>query len=182
VSLAVQSIDAAQHERAPFEALIAAFRLEDGTALDLLRRFERCGWPPCAGIIVAADDLQFETFVALWDRNALGLYEPVSDTTLCTLAFVLCERRSRALVRLEKSYKLSERQAVVLELAIAGATDKDAADVLGCTRGAIAKHWERIFDKTGARSQRDVLALVVRSLGVPTRRGAFVHRAAHQDG
>jgi len=52
-----------------------------------------------------------------------------------------------------KHTKLTRREQQVIALAAQDLSDKMTADVLGCSRRTITKHWESIFRKTGTHSR-----------------------------
>jgi DNA-binding CsgD family transcriptional regulator len=62
------------------------------------------------------------------------------------------------------SYNLSPQERRVLLAAVQGVADKLVADDLGVSRSTISTYWKRIFGKTQCRSQRDVLAHLLRTL------------------
>ena len=59
-------------------------------------------------------------------------------------------------------YGLSPKETMLLELAVAGKNNDEAAEVLGCSRPTVGTYWHRIFNKRGLRSQRDVIASILR--------------------
>jgi DNA-binding CsgD family transcriptional regulator len=68
-----------------------------------------------------------------------------------------------------RRFRLSGQEGRLLLCAVRGIPDKCAADELGCSRNTVGTYWKRIFDKTGVRPQRDVLAHLLReSVGAVT--------------
>lgn len=67
-------------------------------------------------------------------------------------------------------YRLSPREAALLRLALAGLNNDEAAAELDCSRATIASFWNRIFKKTGARGQRDVIILLHQTSRSPRSR------------
>ena len=61
-------------------------------------------------------------------------------------------------------YNLSRQERRVLIAAVRGVADKEIAGVLGVSRNTISTYWKRIFGKTRYRSQREVLAHLLRTL------------------
>jgi len=61
-------------------------------------------------------------------------------------------------------FRLSPQERRLLACAVRGVPDKCAADELGCTRNTVGTYWKRIYAKTGKRSQKDVLAHLLRVL------------------
>src|SRR5690606_10050720 len=59
-------------------------------------------------------------------------------------------------------YRLSARETQLLQLALAGRNNDEAADELGCARATIGTFWNRIFRKTGVSGQRDLMILLLR--------------------
>jgi|SRR5690606_4504899 len=66
-------------------------------------------------------------------------------------------RLAAALDRYCQRFALSEQETRLLTCAVAGLSDKCAALALGCSRHTIGTYWRRIFEKTGARPQKQVL-------------------------
>lgn len=58
-------------------------------------------------------------------------------------------------------YELSPKETLLLELAVTGKNNDEAAEALGCRRPTVSSYWHRIFTKSGHRSQRDVIAGVL---------------------
>jgi len=52
--------------------------------------------------------------------------------------------------------------------AVSELSNKDAATKLGVAEGTVRTYWSRIFDKTGSRSERDVLARLFRFAAAAT--------------
>lgn len=69
----------------------------------------------------------------------------------------------KALCRYGEQYSLSRQELRLLDCAVRGVCDKKAADELGCSRNTIGTYWKRIFSKTGARPQKQVLAHLLRT-------------------
>jgi DNA-binding CsgD family transcriptional regulator len=63
-------------------------------------------------------------------------------------------------------YGLSPQERRLLLAAVDGVPDKHVADHLGISRSTISTYWNRIFSKTECRSQRDVLAHMLRTLAL----------------
>jgi DNA-binding NarL/FixJ family response regulator len=59
---------------------------------------------------------------------------------------------------------LSQQEAAVFERAVAGMNNKGIAVELGLTEGTIQSYWQRIFMKTGCKSQKDVLLKLITHL------------------
>jgi len=61
-----------------------------------------------------------------------------------------------------RGHGLSPQERRLLLATINGRTEKDAAFLLGCRRSTTSTYWQRIFHKTGRRSQVEVVSAVLR--------------------
>jgi len=61
-----------------------------------------------------------------------------------------------------RGHALSPQERRLLLATINGRTEKDAAFLLGCRRSTTSTYWQRIFHKTGRRSQVEVVSAVLR--------------------
>ena len=59
-----------------------------------------------------------------------------------------------------QAYGLTEREAQVAQLVLQGLATGEIADRLGITALTVQQHLKAVFDKTGARSRRELVALV----------------------
>lgn len=66
--------------------------------------------------------------------------------------------RTRALVHLSPEPELTESEAVVLALMIAGLSDREIADSRGTVRGTVTKQIDGIYKKLGVSSRRELAA------------------------
>jgi DNA-binding CsgD family transcriptional regulator len=101
------------------------------------------------------------------NRRAYGSYLPLHfDETLCLLVFrqspCVVGNCETSLAGIER-YRLTRSEAkVVLELCQGGSL-REIAVRLDIAYDTVRTHLKRIYEKTGARSQRDLLCLFIRS-------------------
>jgi DNA-binding CsgD family transcriptional regulator len=57
---------------------------------------------------------------------------------------------------------LSTQEQRLLAATVAGKVEKEIAASLRCTRSTLSTYWQRIFRKTGCRSQTQVVSAVLR--------------------
>jgi DNA-binding CsgD family transcriptional regulator len=58
-------------------------------------------------------------------------------------------------------YRLSQREASVLNLFALGLHRKESAFQLGCSPGTVDTYWRRIFRKTGTPAQSELFAALL---------------------
>lgn len=169
--------------RLPLEGLLASNETE---AMALLVHAHRSGKPVEFAIVNASglgerevpflpsmphvpaaalfETLGREKALALLEGDFLLVLEPRSEDALATLVERL--QRSRlhgpAIARFGKEHGLAIRELLVLQEAVEGLGDKEIASALRLAPGTLSTYWTRIFNRTGLRSQREVLAAMVR--------------------
>lgn len=68
----------------------------------------------------------------------------------------------RALVaRFRDKYRLSQREATLLELGARGLSSKEAADRLACSIKTVDEHWRRIYVKWKLASRPRIVAAIL---------------------
>lgn len=73
------------------------------------------------------------------------------------------ENRLTLLVaRFSRHYQLSPQESRLVECASRGLSNKAAADHLGCSLNTMGTYWRRIYQKTDAFGQKEVLASLFR--------------------
>lgn len=92
----------------------------------------------------------------------VALPKPVTPDTLRELIKRLETRRSAGLAELAQEYGLAESEIKVLEDAQSFATIKEIAAHMGLARATVETYLQRIYDKMGIRSLREILALMYR--------------------
>lgn len=88
----------------------------------------------------------------------LGPTAAISPESKASREFV-----DRYVERYSMLHGLSPQERRLLLAAVDGLPDKSVADRLGISRSTISTYWNRIFSKTECRSQRDVLAHMLRT-------------------
>jgi DNA-binding CsgD family transcriptional regulator len=61
-----------------------------------------------------------------------------------------------------KLTRLSPRQLEVVNLAVTGVHRKQCAAQLACSLKTVEGYWQRIYEKTGCRSEAEVIATFIR--------------------
>lgn len=139
--------------------------LADGPAEGLLDALDaRGGRRPAVAVITGTCD--GDRWLALQRRTEMMVPKPISLEAIRRVVAVMANRTESPFVgAFAARHRLSPRETRLLELAVEGVTNKEAAEVLGCSVGTIATYWQRIFAKTEQRSQRDVVAAILRESG-----------------
>jgi DNA-binding NarL/FixJ family response regulator len=144
--------------RLPAVVLLDA-NLPDGSAEDVLDALGEA-----AHVILISGSYDGDRWLSLAGRCGLMLPKPISQAAIARAVEQLAGHAPTPsrLTQFATRHRLSPREQLILEQAVAGASDKEVAFRLGCARGTIATYWQRIFNKTGQRSQRDVLSALLR--------------------
>jgi DNA-binding CsgD family transcriptional regulator len=119
-------------------------------------------------IIWVASELSALTVIELYKQGDWVLPSPLEPLALSRALQVLSEPTD-GLAEFARCYRLSPRETALLRHALAGLNNDEAAEALGCSRPTISSFWNRIFRKTQATGQRDV---IIRLLQTSTRRSA----------
>lgn len=99
------------------------------------------------------------------DRRSYGSFLPIHyDETLCLLVIrettILVSARESSLEGLDR-YKLTRSEARVVMALCQGGSMREIAARLDIAYETLRTHLKRIYEKTGARSQRDLVRLFV---------------------
>jgi len=145
------------------DVVLLDWSLADGTAAPVLAalagRRERTAAAVITGLVSG------ELWMDLSPQCDVILPKPLDILRIPDLVCRLAASR-HAFVTVVRSFAqdvgLSQREEEILALACAGMCDKDILARCGCAAGTVATYWQRIFGKTGQRSQRDVIAAVLR--------------------
>lgn len=127
---------------------------EDGGSLLPLVRSRH----PTARVVLISGYFDAERWLEVGPRCDLVLPKPVQRSTLLRLVERLDEGSGDGLAELAKESALAESERRVLERARRHATVEEIADRLGIARSTVKTCLQRIFDKTGVRSVRGILA------------------------
>lgn len=102
---------------------------------------------------------------ALLIARSCALHVP-QPTSVDDLVMIALDVRQRSMGGVLEAFReltgLSPQEARLLNMAALGKNSDEAADLLGISRSTIGSYWNRIFRKTGCRSQRDVLGAVLK--------------------
>ena len=143
-------------------------KLPDGDGTELLPVFARL--EPRPRVAVVTSHLTYERSLDLHGQCVVSVPKPQGMTAILQLMEVLQNTRSdepkqnRALELFVEKYGLSARQAAVIGHSMLG-PDLEPDRALGCKMTTIRSLWQRVFDKTGYRSQVEVIRAVLR-LGI----------------
>lgn len=142
----------------PCDYVLLDLKLPDGDGADLLNALNALNPRPAIAVITGY--LNSDRSLDLHGRCTIAVPKPTEPRTLLGIVEVLeASRQSRPLVEdFAKRYKLSEREREVLFASLRGLNNQETAEELKCDRGTVSTYWNRIFAKTGWRSQRDVIA------------------------
>jgi DNA-binding NarL/FixJ family response regulator len=150
--------------RQVFEVVLLDLLLDDGDGLSLVADINALAAPP--GVVVVSGHLTAERLLGLYQRRILAIPKRADDVTLREAIALAAGRPSyRDIVRAVCArFALSRAELDVVLLAVDGKGSVEAAVALNCHPRTIESHWQGVFKKTGARSKRDVLATVLRSV------------------
>lgn len=116
------------------------------------------GWPK---VLMVTGDLSPANLLMLARQGDLVLPKPLEPGVLLAAVQWLLGQEE-FLTHFATFYRLSARETQLLQLALAGRNNDEAADELGCARATIGTFWNRIFRKTGVSGQRDLMILLLR--------------------
>ncbi len=142
------------------DVLLLDASLPDGCAEDLLA----CNLVSQKRVVVITGTCDGDRWIRLAARTDMIVPKPVSLSSIQTIVAELLARTDSPTESFALRFELSPREASILKMAATGMRDKEIAYDLGVSPGTQATYWQRIFKKTGQRSQRDVLGALVRHL------------------
>jgi DNA-binding NarL/FixJ family response regulator len=160
--------------------IILDLQLPDGDGASLLPTLDRLSPRPSVAVITA--HLDFDRALDLHGRCELCAPKPDSEAAILDVAAKLRTLRGStqdfgaAVEHFAALHKLSRREAALVIYAVTDPTT-DAPAALQCSANTVKTYWTRIFDKTGLRSQREVVHAVwhtftsPRPPAVPPRKG-----------
>ena len=142
----------------PFDFVFLDLRLPDGNGADLLGRLNDA--EPRPAVAVVSGFLDAHAALTIHRHCAIALSKPADGRVLLGIIAILEESRSGGSLvrRYAAAYGLSAQETRLVLAATREATDKEAADELGCTHATVRSYWRRIFEKTGRGRARDVIA------------------------
>ena len=118
----------------------------------------RPGPRPRLAVITAVDD-DPQRWLAIIQRGYPVLRKPITRPALIALVHWLLQRNDSAVATVAGKYGLTPRETELLAFAMAGVPPKQLADALQCADGTVRAYWQRILEKTGCATQRDVILL-----------------------
>lgn len=132
----------------------------DGTSLLPLVR----ALVPTPAVAIVTCHLDFERALQLYREGVLVAPKPTSTAAILRIMEALGkahrpEPSNDPVEAFAERYRLSGREAELLRHTVAGS---DVAESLGCGPATVKTYWHRIFTKTGARSQREVISAMLR--------------------
>jgi DNA-binding NarL/FixJ family response regulator len=169
----------AWHEN-PCDDVFLDVRLPDGNGLDLLDRLTAL--EPRPTVAVVSGYLDSEQALLVHGRCVIAVSKPADrDTLLGVLAVLERARSGHGVVEeFARAHQLSSQETRLLVAAAREATNEEAAEELGCTTSTVRSSWTCIFEKTGRRRARDVIALLFRFAvdQVVTRHDSYLRELA----
>lgn len=141
----------------PFDYVFLDLRLPDGNGADILSRLDDA--EPRPAVAVISGFLDAHEALTIHGHCVIAVPKPADRQVLLGVIAILEESRSGGSLvgRYAAAYGLSPQETRLLLAATREATDKEAADELGCTHATVRSYWRRIFEKTGRGSAREVI-------------------------
>jgi len=148
--------------RAQLDTVLLDRVVPDGDATALIPKIRASH--PNAGIAIVSAHIDDELALSSQAQGVYVVPKPVKLPVLCRLVEHLVDAGNTDDVdRYASAVGLSPRERAVLCLAVSEMGGHEIAGCLDCTIRTVETYWQRIFDKTGKRSQRAVLAAVIRA-------------------
>jgi DNA-binding NarL/FixJ family response regulator len=136
-------------------------RLPDGSGMSLLSLMDRLPKKPT--VVVVSGHLDAADCIQLMSRGVPVVLKPLALDQMRELLQQL-ELRYRGdwpLAQDGLGYRLSRRELEVLQLSIMGLRQREIAKRLGCSEGSVKTLSQRVCNKAGKESLRDVVAHAV---------------------
>lgn len=137
-------------------AILDADRGESELRLVLGRRALLGGHPKLA---LLTSNCTGSNVASLARRCDIVLPKPLDAAALVGLAQWLLHRVD-PVTQFLREHRLSPRESLLLKLSLGGWNNHQIAESFGCSRATISTYWNRVFRKTGANGQREVLSLL----------------------
>jgi DNA-binding NarL/FixJ family response regulator len=138
--------------------------------IDVIRLI-REAWPVTRAVLVSKF-LNAALAMTAHRRAVLALPKPLDPLTLCELVRLMGSTGPSKRWVKEVFPTLTDREAEVLRLGATGLEDRVISAQLGVAAGTVKSHWTRIRKKTGQRSLRSLVGVLVawltRHLDLPT--------------
>jgi DNA-binding NarL/FixJ family response regulator len=146
----------------PCDCAFVSPQLPDGDGIELLNRLAVLA--PRPAVAVLSTGLSARDMLAVHGRCVIAAPKPVSGEVVDGILTVLETARSGApaVERFARRFRLSPQETRLVLVAAGECTNDEAAEQLGCSPSTVRSYWARVFQKTGRRSARDVLALLFR--------------------
>lgn len=142
-----------------YDLLVVDAALAQGGAEELRGALQAA--EPRPKVLLVARDFTAETVLQLSTLGDLSLPYPLESATLLNALEQLSSADDHV-QNFARAYRLSPREVALLQLAVLGRNNDQAAAELGCSRATVATYWNRVFRKTGVSGQRDVIILLLR--------------------
>lgn len=168
---AVALLEAGATDRSPIDVLLCDIQLADAPdGLRLLSMIEADGrsGPPGPAVIILSGFDQPSLIRASFERGAAGYLSKSAslDEILATIRIVAAGGTSfsASAVRSVRTAprRPSDREMQVIGLVSAGASNAEAAAVLGLSEKTIESHLRRLFDRYGVLSRTELAVLAIR--------------------
>lgn len=146
-----------------FDVVLLDLHLPDGDGAELLDLIQQ--YHPEARVAVVSAYLDAKRSMDIQQHGVMSIPKPLQPASLQALVANLASPTGSVFLVVDsfaKARGLSGREADVLRHTVAGLSNKEIADYLGCKKRTVDTYWNRIFTKTSCRSQRSVLAALVR--------------------
>ncbi len=139
----------------PWDVVLSELRLPDGDVFTVIK--EARAHTSSALIAVVSKELNASSSLSLVEHGAVYFPKPFHGSHLVKLLAMLERRRAGALLNYGMNHALSPRERDALRYSIERCPLRVAATKMGVSHNTLKKYWARIFEKTGLRSQRDVV-------------------------
>jgi DNA-binding NarL/FixJ family response regulator len=161
------ALEAVQAAR-PLDAVVSELLLPDGNALKLIERALQRDPAPTTAVVTAHLDAQVSLILA-----RMGVFyfpKPFAAPDLQELMVLVERRRSGVAETFAQTHGLSPRETEALRHSLERRSLRKAAAAMAISTNTLKEYWIRIFEKTGLRSQADVVRAAVAQSARPSRR------------